>query len=101
MKVLTAEIIAIGTELLLGDIVNTNAAHLARGLASLGINTYHQQVVGDNPKRLLEALEKAYESSNLVITSGGLGPTQDDLSKEMAAQFFGLPLQEDAEARAH
>ena len=57
MKALTAEIIAIGTEILLGDIVNTNAAYLARGLASLGINTYHQEVVGDNPARVLETFE--------------------------------------------
>lgn len=101
MKALTAEIIAIGTEILLGDIVNTNASHLARGLASLGINTYHQQVVGDNPERVLEAFEKAYETANLVITSGGLGPTQDDLSKEMGARYFGVPLVEDESARAH
>ena len=88
MKVLTAEIIAIGTELLLGDIVNTNAAHLARGLASLGINTYHQQVVGDNPKRLLEALEKAYESSNLVITSGGWVPRKTTCLKKWQHSFL-------------
>lgn len=101
MKAITAEIIAIGTEILLGDIVNTNASHLARGLASLGINTYHQQVVGDNPERVLEAFETAYQTANLVITSGGLGPTGDDLSKEMGARYFGLELKEDANARAH
>ena len=101
MKALTAEIIAIGTEILLGDIVNTNAAYIARGLASLGINTYHQEVVGDNPERVLQTFERAFERSNLVITSGGLGPTQDDLSKEMGARYFGVSLKEDAEARAH
>ena len=101
MKAITAEIIAIGTEILLGDIVNTNAAYLARGLASMGINTYHQEVVGDNPARVMETFEKAFERANLVITSGGLGPTQDDLSKEMGARYFGVPLKEDAEARAH
>ena len=101
MKALTAEIIAIGTEILLGDIVNTNAAYLARGLAALGIDTYHQEVVGDNPARVLETLKKAFERANLVITSGGLGPTQDDLSKEMGAQYFGVSLKEDAEAKAH
>ena len=101
MKALTAEIIAIGTEILLGDIVNTNAAYLARGLASLGINTYHQEVVGDNPARVLETFERAFERANLVITSGGLGPTQDDLSKEMGAKYFGVSLKEDVEARAH
>lgn len=101
MKALTAEIIAIGTEILLGDIINTNAAHLSQGLALLGINTYRQQVVGDNPARVKEALEEAYQRANLVITSGGLGPTQDDLSKEMGAQYFGVALKEDPEARAH
>ena len=101
MKALTAEIIAIGTEILLGDIINTNAAHLSQGLALLGINTYRQQVVGDNPARVKEALEEAYQRANLVITSGGLGPTQDDLSKEMGAQYFGVALKEDSEARAH
>ncbi|MBR6684421.1 MAG: competence/damage-inducible protein A, partial [Firmicutes bacterium] len=101
MKALTAEIIAIGTEILLGDIVNTNAAYLARGLASLGINTYHQEVVGDNPARVLETFERAFERANLVITSGGLGPTQDDLSKEMGARYFGVSLKEDVEASAH
>ena len=101
MKALTAEIIAIGTEILLGDIVNTNAAYLARKLAQLGINTFHQEVVGDNPERVLETFERAFERANVVITSGGLGPTQDDLSKEMGAQFFGVSLKEDLEARAH
>lgn len=101
MKALTAEIIAIGTEILLGDIVNTNAAYLARGLAALGINTYHQQVVGDNPQRVRAAFKEAFERADLVITSGGLGPTQDDLSKEMAAEYFGVQLKEDAKARAH
>ena len=101
MKALTAEIIAIGTEILLGDIVNTNAAYLARKLAQLGINTFHQEVVGDNPERVLETFERAFERANVVITSGGLGPTQDDLSKEMGAQFFGVSLKEDPEARAH
>ena len=98
---MVAEIIAIGTEILLGDIVNTNAAYLSRGLAGIGINTYHQQVVGDNPQRLLEAFEAAYKTADIVITSGGLGPTGDDLSKEMGAQYFGVPLEEDAQARAH
>ena len=101
MKTMTAEIIAIGTEILLGDIVNTNAAYLARELAQLGINTYHQEVVGDNPERVLETFKHAFERANLVITSGGLGPTQDDLSKEMGAKFFGVPLKEDSKARAH
>ena len=101
MRQLTCEIIAIGTEILLGDIVNTNASHMARGLASIGVNTYHQQVVGDNPQRLKEALQEAYQHANVVITSGGLGPTEDDLSKETGAEFFGLPLEMNEKARAH
>ena len=98
---MTAEIIAIGTEILLGNIVNTNASFLAETLAALGINTYHQQVVGDNPERLREALKNAFETADLVITSGGLGPTEDDLSKETGAQFMGAKLVMDETARAH
>jgi len=98
---LTAEIIAIGTEILLGDIVNTNAQVIARGLSEIGIDTYRQQVVGDNPKRLTEVLKEAYSRANLVITSGGLGPTEDDLSKETAAAFMGAELVMDETARGH
>ncbi len=90
----TAEILCVGTELLLGDIVNTNAAFLARGLAALGISVYHQTVVGDHPGRLRAALEDAFEghsrpAADLVIMSGGLGPTYDDLTKETVAAYFG------------
>lgn len=89
MQIKTAEILCVGTELLLGDIVNTNAAYLARTLASLGISVYHQSVVGDNPARMREAMETALGRADLVITSGGLGPTCDDLTKETAAACFG------------
>lgn len=99
MKQLTAEIIAIGTEILLGDIVNTNASYIAKELASIGVNTYHQQVVGDNPERVLEAFQLAFGRADVVITTGGLGPTGDDLSKEMGARYFGVPMEEDAQAR--
>ena len=85
---MTAEIMAVGTELLLGDIVNTNAQYLSRQLAGLGIGVYYQSVVGDNPERLLNALETAFGRADLVITTGGLGPTDDDLTKEMGAKFF-------------
>lgn len=85
----TAEILCVGTELLLGDIVNTNAAYLSRGLASLGIAVYRETVVGDNPERLRRALEDALSSCDLVLTSGGLGPTADDLTKETVAAYFG------------
>lgn len=85
----SAEILCVGTELLLGDIVNTNAAFLSRELAQLGIPVYHQTVVGDNPMRLEKALRDAFSRADLVITSGGLGPTYDDLTKETVAAYFG------------
>ena len=81
-----------GTELLLGDIVNTNAQFLSRELAGLGIDVYYQTVVGDNPGRLRMAYEAAFSRADLVIASGGLGPTEDDLTKEIAAEYFGKQL---------
>ncbi|WP_317855531.1 competence/damage-inducible protein A [Chakrabartyella piscis] len=83
-----AEILAVGTELLLGDILNTNAQYLAKELASLGIDVYYQSVIGDNPKRLEDTLFHAFSRVDLVITTGGLGPTEDDLTKETAAKYF-------------
>ncbi|MGN0026259.1 MAG: competence/damage-inducible protein A [Clostridium sp.] len=83
-----AELISIGTELLLGDIVNTNAQFLAKELASLGIDVYHQCVIGDNEERVLMAFEEAFNRCDIIITTGGLGPTQDDLTKELGAKFF-------------
>jgi len=88
----SAEILCVGTELLLGDIVNTNAAFLSRKLAELGISVYKHTAVGDNPKRLKSALAEALEHADLVITSGGLGPTYDDLTKETVAEYFGKKL---------
>lgn len=90
---LVAEILCVGTELLLGDIVNTNAAFLSERLASLGFAVYHHSVVGDNPERLSDALRLSLSRADLVITSGGLGPTKDDLTKETVADYFGLPLE--------
>ena len=92
MHITSAEILCVGTELLMGDVVNTNAAVIAKELAALGINVYHQTVVGDNPGRLTEALHLAFSRSDLVITTGGLGPTYDDLTKEIIAQYFGRKL---------
>lgn len=89
---MVAEILAIGTELLLGDIVNTNARFLSRRLAELGIEVYNHTVVGDNPKRIKEALDIAFKRADLVITTGGLGPTKDDLSKETISEFFNREL---------
>ncbi|NLW55805.1 MAG: competence/damage-inducible protein A [Firmicutes bacterium] len=87
-----AEIISVGTELLLGQIVDTNAVFLSRELANLGIDLYHRTTVGDNPERLRQALEAALGRAELVITSGGLGPTADDLTKEIVAEALGLDL---------
>ena len=92
MKQRSAEILCIGTELLMGDIINTNAAYLAKELAGLGINLYHQSVVGDNPERLRQSLQLALKRADIVITTGGLGPTYDDLSKETIAACFGRTL---------
>ena len=86
---MNAEILCVGTELLLGDIVNTNAQVIAQGLASIGVNVFHQSVVGDNSSRLKTALQDALEQCDCIITSGGLGPTYDDLTKETAAGLFG------------
>lgn len=89
---MNAEILAVGTELLLGDIVNTNAQYIAQGLAELGIDVYYQTVVGDNPERLKSAMHSAFDRADIIITTGGLGPTEDDLTKEIGAQYFGRKL---------
>ncbi|MCM1992288.1 competence/damage-inducible protein A [Oceanirhabdus seepicola] len=83
-----AEILCIGTELLLGNIVNTNAQYLSEQLAAAGVSVYYHTVVGDNPERVKKALEIAYSRADMVITTGGLGPTQDDLSKKTIGEFF-------------
>lgn len=93
-----AEIIAIGTEILLGDIVNSNAQYLAQELAALGIDMYYQQVVGDNEKRIVHAFDEAYSRSDIIITTGGLGPTNDDLTKEVVAKYFNKELLPDKES---
>jgi nicotinamide-nucleotide amidase len=87
-----AEIICVGTELLLGDILNTNAQYLSRRLADLGVSVYYQTVVGDNENRLIQAINYAKNRSDLIILSGGLGPTSDDITKETVAKALGLPL---------
>lgn len=96
---MTVELICVGTELLLGNIVNTNAAYLAEKCAGLGLSCYYQTVVGDNEKRLEEALRTAVKRSEVVILSGGLGPTEDDLTKEVASRVMGRELVEDAASR--
>lgn len=86
------EIIAVGTELLLGQIANTDAQMISSGLSELGINVYHHTVVGDNPARLKEVMAIAMGRSDIIITTGGLGPTADDLTKETIAACFGKKL---------
>ena len=93
---MVVELISVGTELLLGNIVNTNAAWLAEKCAALGLSCYYQTVVGDNRDRLAATLRTGLERSDILILTGGLGPTQDDLTKETAAEVFGQPLQMDA-----
>lgn len=99
MNNIKAEILSVGTELLLGDIVNTDAAFISKQLASLGIPVYHQGVVGDNAERLSAALKSSLSRAELVILTGGLGPTYDDITKSVTAELFGLPLEEDAHSK--
>lgn len=92
---MVVELISVGTEILLGNIVNTNAAYLSEKCAALGLSCYHQSVVGDNEGRLEKTLRLAVSRSDIVILSGGLGPTKDDLTKEVTAKVFGKKLAED------
>lgn len=87
-----AELIFVGTELLLGNIVNTNAAFLSEQCAGLGLSVYYQTVVGDNRERLKETIETAKRRADVIVLGGGLGPTEDDLTKETAAEVFGKEL---------
>nr|WP_295590146.1 competence/damage-inducible protein A [uncultured Streptococcus sp.] len=94
-----AEIIAVGTEILTGQIVNTNAQFLSEKLAEIGVDVYFQTAVGDNEARLLSLLEISSQRSNLVILTGGLGPTEDDLTKQTLAKFLGKDLVFDSQAQ--
>ena len=87
------EIITVGTEILLGDILNTNCRYLSRELAAMGIEMYYQITVGDNEERLLKTLEESLNRSDIVICTGGLGPTEDDITKEVCAKYFGYELE--------
>ncbi|OMP68663.1 competence/damage-inducible protein A [Domibacillus epiphyticus] len=95
---MNAEIIAVGSELLLGQITNTNARFLSQHLAEIGVNIYYHTVVGDNKQRLEEAVKLAQKRADLIIFSGGLGPTKDDLTKETIAQMIGTTLEYNEEA---
>src|SRR5205085_6928928 len=92
-----AEIISCGTELLLGHITDTNATYLAQSLASLGIDLYFVSQVGDNQGRIVETLRRAWERSDLVVITGGLGPTEDDLARESISELMGETMQVDSE----
>ena len=97
---MVVELIAVGTEILLGNIVNTNAAYLSEKCAGLGLSCYYQSVVGDNADRLFDTIKTAAERSDIIILSGGLGPTEDDLTKETAAKVFGKKLFPDENIKA-
>ena len=88
-----AEIVVIGTELLLGQIIDTNAAYLAQQLSSIGIDLYYKSAVGDNKGRIVETLKMASARSDLVLTTGGIGPTLDDMTRESVAEVLGVPLE--------
>lgn len=94
-----AEIVTVGTEILLGNIVNTNSAYLAVECANLGLTVYYQSVVGDNEERMKAVICTALDRSDVVILTGGLGPTEDDLTKEVTAEVMGMPLVEDAHSK--
>lgn len=89
MKINCAEIISVGTELLMGDIVNTNAAYIAKELTKFGVNVFHQVTVGDNAQRLKTAFSEGIERADAVIATGGLGPTYDDITKQVAVDVLG------------
>ena len=88
-----AEIVVIGTELLLGQIIDTNAAYLAQQLSNIGVDLYYKSTVGDNKGRIVEVLKLATGRSDIVITTGGIGPTLDDMTRESVAEVVGVPLE--------
>ena len=96
---MTVELISVGTEILMGNILNSNTQYLAEKCALLGLSVYYQSVVGDNKDRLADTFRTALKRSDIVILTGGLGPTEDDLTKEVCAEVMGFPLVEDAHTR--
>ena len=93
------ELISVGTEILLGNIVNTNSAYLSEKCALLGLSVYYQDVVGDYEGRMRDVIRTALDRSDVVILTGGLGPTEDDITKEVTADLMGMPLKEDSHSR--
>ena len=98
---MNAEIIAVGSELLLGQIANTNAQYISKGLADIGVNVYYHSVAGDNQNRLSSVIQTAKSRSDLLIFTGGLGPTKDDLTKETIADIFQKELVHDEASLAY
>lgn len=96
---MVVELVSVGTELLLGNIVNTNTQYLAEKCALLGLSMYHQVTVGDNRERLSKVIQVALDRSDVIILTGGLGPTEDDLTKEVCAEVMGFVLEEDAHTK--
>lgn len=95
------ELISVGTELLLGNIVNTNAQYLSETCAKLGLNVYYQTTVGDNRERMTKSSGRRSQEPISLSSGGGLGPTEDDITKDVCAELMGMPLVEDPEVRAH
>lgn len=98
---MNCEILCIGTELLHGDIINSNAAYISKCLAKIGIDVHYHSVVGDNPKRMKAAFDLAFSRANIVICTGGLGPTKDDITKDIISEYFNLPMEFDAKSLEH
>lgn len=98
---MNSEIIAVGTELLHGDIANTNAQYISKELAKIGIDVYYHTVVGDNEKRILNVFEIASKRADIIICTGGLGPTKDDITKEILAKFLDIPMIFDEFSKNH
>ena len=98
---MTVELISVGTEILMGNIVNSNTQFLAEKCAMLGFDLFFQVTVGDNYDRMMSVVRQGLSRSDILILTGGLGPTEDDLTKEVCADAFGMPLVEDAHTREH
>lgn len=98
---MNAEILCVGTELLHGDIVNTNAQYISKKLAEIAIDVHYQSVVGDNPSRIKQCFGVAFSRADIVVCTGGLGPTQDDITKNVLAEYFGVEMVYDEESYQH
>ncbi|MGN0988527.1 MAG: competence/damage-inducible protein A [Otoolea sp.] len=98
---MVVELVSVGTELLLGNIVNTNARYLSEKFAMLGLSVYYQTTVGDNRERMTEVIRTALNRADVVVLNGGLGPTEDDITKDVCAELMGAELKEDPQVRAH